>query len=713
MINIVTINSRCAQVLLWLLSSNKPITINDFSRKFKVSNTTVRYDLDIVDEFLSDNGFKPLIRKPNSGIMLVGSTNEKQGLTKLMKNLNLYYIILSKEERVSLILNELISQQDYVTINSIAEKLCVSRNTVIKDLENVREWLTKYNLALKSAPRHGIKVTGEEKYLRRAQIELLTENNGIVKSFSEIGSNPRKNIKSSNLLESFFKDIDMQYIEKCINIAEEELNVIFSDEAFAGLTIHIAIAIKRIQLKKDILMNKDELKSLEITKEFTVASNIAKMLEERFNITIPIDEIGYISIHLLGSNHSSSRVTESENWVELQILTNDIIQKVGSIIGNDLTGDSQLFRGIIEHLKPTIYRLSHDLTLKNPLLQEIKSTYRKLFEAVKTGLKSVENFTGKKLSDEEVGYFTMHFGAALERIKDKTSSKQNVLVVCATGMGTAEMLSSRIQSVFDVNIVGTIAKHQVKNMLNENKVDLIVTSVPIDEVGVTCVEVNPLLTEKDIEKLNHYIKRQGGTESAAVMDDILHTVKKYCKIMDYEGLVNGISKVLNVKSFVDKKEVKKPVLKDLLNEKTIKLNVEAKTWEDAVTAGGELLENDGSIKHEYIDAMINSVKEIGPYIVIAPGIAMPHARPESGVKKIGMSLITLSTPVNFGNKENDPVDIVVCLCAVDHSTHIKALSELVVLLEDNEKVKKIRMAKDVSDVQKLISDYNNKNNKGR
>ena len=86
MINIVTINSRCAQVLLWLLSSNKPITINDFSRKFKVSNRTVRYDLDIVDEFLSDNGFKPLIRKPNSGIMLVGSTNEKQGLTKLMKN---------------------------------------------------------------------------------------------------------------------------------------------------------------------------------------------------------------------------------------------------------------------------------------------------------------------------------------------------------------------------------------------------------------------------------------------------------------------------------------------------------------------------------------------------------------------------------------------------------------------------------------------------
>lgn len=711
-INIVIINSRCNQILLWLVNSNQPIKISDFSRKFEVSDRTIRYDLDIIDEFLYDNGFKPLIRKPNSGIMFVQSSNEKRKLIELMKKLNLYYVILSKEERANFILNELINQQDYVTINDIARKLCVSRNTIMKDLKNVRKWLMKYNLVLKSVPRHGIKIIGEERYLRRAQIELLTESNIIVKSFSKMEINLHKNVKLDSSIESFFKDIDMRYIEKCINIAEEELNTIFSDEAFEGLTIHIAIAIKRIQLKKDILMDKDELKSLEITKEFTVASNIAKMLEEHFNIIIPIDEIGYISIHLLGSNHSSSKDIESENWVELQILTNNIIQKVSSIIGYDFTADNQLFRGLIEHLEPTIYRLNHDLTLKNPLLRDIKSTYKELFQAVRIGLKSVENFTRKKLSDEEVGYFVMHFGAAFERFKNKTATKQNVLVVCATGIGTAEMLSSRIQSVFDVNIVGTVARHQVKNILNEKSVDLIITSVPIDDVGVICVEVSPLLTEKDIQKLNYYIKRQGRVEPATVMDNILLTIKKYCKIIDYKGLINDISKILNIKNFGDMKGVKQPVLVDLLNQKTIKLNVEAETWEDAVTAGGELLENNGCIEHEYINAMINSVKEIGPYIVIAPGIAMPHARPESGAKKIGMCLVTLSTPVNFGNKENDPVDIVVCLCAVDHSTHIKALSELVGLLGDTENVKKIRSAKNVSDVQKLIFDYDIKNNKG-
>ncbi len=704
--NIVTLNSRCVQLLLYLLDSTIPITIDSLSKKYKVSNRTIRYDLDIIDEFLNDNGFKLLIRKPNSGIMLMEDPDEKERLSGFMGKLNIYYIILSKEDRKSLILSELLGQQDYATINSIAEKLCVSRNTIIKDLEGVKRWLADYNLSIESIPKHGIRITGEEKYLRRAQIELLTESKGMLKSMAEMENDTQENTKSSSSLKSFFDDIDIQYIEECINTAEKELNTVFSDEAFVGLTIHIAIAVKRIQSKKEISMDKDELKSLEITKEFAVASNITKMLEERFGITISADETGYITIHLLGSNRSSSKVTESENWVELQILTNDVIQNVSTAIGNDLTGDGQLYRGLFEHLKPTIYRLNHDLTLKNPILDEIKSRYSELFEAVKTGLKPVEDFTGKKLSEEEEGYFAMHFGAALERIKDKTASKMNVLVVCATGVGTAEMLSSRIQSVFDVNIVGTAARHQVRDALKENKVDLIITSVPMEEPGVTCVEVNPLLTEKDIQRLDMHIKKHGRTGSAAVMNDILCTVKKHCKVVDYDGLAGDISRILNVNNIGDRKGVRQPVLKDLLNQKTIKLNVAAKTWEDAVTAGGTLLVNEGCIERRYVDAMINSVKEIGPYIVIAPGIAMPHARPEDGVKKIGMSLITLSQPVEFGNKENDPVDIVVCLCAVDHSTHIKALSELVGLLEDTEKVRKIRTAKNIGEVQNLIMDYN-------
>lgn len=126
------------------------------------------------------------------------------------------------------------------------------------------------------------------------------------------------------------------------------------------------------------------------------------------------------------------------------------------------------------------------------------------------------------------------------------------------------------------------------------------------------------------------------------------------------------------------------MLKELLSEDLIELNVDVSNWEDAVKIGGGLLEKQGLVENRYVSAMIDTVKELGPYIVIAPGIAMPHARPESGVNKVGISIITLKNPVNFGNKENDPVKIVISLCAVDHDSHIEALSELVKLLQNDE-----------------------------
>ncbi|VBB09716.1 phosphoenolpyruvate-dependent sugar phosphotransferase system eiia 2 [Lucifera butyrica] len=144
------------------------------------------------------------------------------------------------------------------------------------------------------------------------------------------------------------------------------------------------------------------------------------------------------------------------------------------------------------------------------------------------------------------------------------------------------------------------------------------------------------------------------------------------------------------------------MLKSWLTEKTIKVKIEVTDWEDAIRKGGELLEKDDSIESRYIDAMIDSVKEIGPYIVLAPGIAMPHARPEAGAKKIGISLLTLKEAVNFGNKEHDPVSIVVCLCAIDHSTHLTAMTELVKILGDDEKVKKIKAAENSREVIELF-----------
>ncbi|WP_432748633.1 PTS sugar transporter subunit IIA [Pectinatus frisingensis] len=148
------------------------------------------------------------------------------------------------------------------------------------------------------------------------------------------------------------------------------------------------------------------------------------------------------------------------------------------------------------------------------------------------------------------------------------------------------------------------------------------------------------------------------------------------------------------------------MLLDLLTKKTIKVNVNANDWEDAIRRGGELLKSTGIIGQNYIEAMVNNMKTLGPYIVIAPGIAMPHARPETDVKGLGLSLITLKHPIIFGNKDNDPVKLVFCLAASKESVHIEAIAELVSLLSNTKKIKQIELSNDVDTILKIITDSN-------
>lgn len=684
-----------------LINSNEPIKISELAKLFNVSSRTIRYDLDAIDEFLKYNNLPQLIRKPNVGVKFSELLEHRNKALSFLDTLSPYYYNLSQKERVNVILSELIQQRDYITINTLAEKLMVSRSTVISDLKKVKEWLEERGLYLKALPKYGVKVVGDEKQLRRAAIELLTEAIDIDKAL-DIVKAPfyGRSLGGSGQIAKLFEDIDIPYIEQCVQIAERELETIFSDAAFSGLVIHIAIAIKRIQLGKDIVMPKEELKALEMTKEFAVASNIAKMLEDRFNVSIPVDEIGYITIHLLGSNVAKPKTYLNENWIEYQLLTEKIIRNVSERIKENLLEDQQLFEGLLDHLRPTIYRLKHDLKLKNPILDEIKTNYRELFEIVRESLKPIEEYTGRNLNEEEIGYFVIHFGAAIER--KKTAISPNVLVVCSTGIGTAKLLSSRLQSVFDVHIIDTIAFHQIKEVLKDKKIDLIVSTIPLKCDEVKVVEVNPLLTDRDIEKLSKFLAKPQD-KRLDVVDELMEIINRHCVIKDREKLLEDLLIFFNIASYENRRGVVHPVLKDLLTKDTIKLNVEAKDWEEAVKIGGELLEKSGVVESRYIEAMIETVKDMGPYIVIAPGVAMPHARPNAGVKKVGMSLITLKNPINFGNKDNDPVKIVVSFAAVDNTQHLEALRQLVEVLANNELLKKIMDAKSEEEVVELIN----------
>jgi len=147
------------------------------------------------------------------------------------------------------------------------------------------------------------------------------------------------------------------------------------------------------------------------------------------------------------------------------------------------------------------------------------------------------------------------------------------------------------------------------------------------------------------------------------------------------------------------------LLQDLLSEDNVSFRYPAETWEDVIRHGGQLMVDAGFTDPTYTEAMIDVVRDMGPYIVLAPGLAMPHARPEMGTKQVGAALVTLEKPIDFGSPENDPVSVAIFLCAPNKDEHIQLLTDIATLFEDEEFLDAAVNFESIEDVQSFLAEH--------
>lgn len=143
-------------------------------------------------------------------------------------------------------------------------------------------------------------------------------------------------------------------------------------------------------------------------------------------------------------------------------------------------------------------------------------------------------------------------------------------------------------------------------------------------------------------------------------------------------------------------------LKELLTEDRIAIKVKAGNWEEAVRKVGQLMVDTGVVEDRYIDGMIRTTKELGPYIVIAPGLAIPHSRPEDGVIETCYAIAILESPVEFGNPDNDPVYALIALGAKDHDGHVEALQTVAEILMVPENLEALKFAGSKEEVMRIM-----------
>ncbi|WP_300002696.1 PTS sugar transporter subunit IIA [uncultured Cedecea sp.] len=147
------------------------------------------------------------------------------------------------------------------------------------------------------------------------------------------------------------------------------------------------------------------------------------------------------------------------------------------------------------------------------------------------------------------------------------------------------------------------------------------------------------------------------------------------------------------------------MLKNLLTTEVVQIVEQAKDWRDAVALSCQPLIENGSIEPRYVEAIYRSHEAIGPYYVVGPGIAMPHARPEEGANKLSLALTVIPSGVNFDADENDPVKLLIVLAATDSTSHIEIISQLAQLFDNEQDTQALLQATTVPEILSVIARY--------
>ncbi|EGQ7789819.1 PTS sugar transporter subunit IIA [Vibrio cholerae] len=147
------------------------------------------------------------------------------------------------------------------------------------------------------------------------------------------------------------------------------------------------------------------------------------------------------------------------------------------------------------------------------------------------------------------------------------------------------------------------------------------------------------------------------------------------------------------------------MLSELITSDVIRIYPNAADWKDAVQKSCQALIDNGAVEPRYVDAIFRSHEELGPYYVVGPSMAMPHARPEDGVNRLSLAITVIQQGVHFDSEGNDPVKMLVTLAATDSESHVGAIAQLAELFMNEEHVDQICNAQTIEDVLAVIKNY--------
>ena len=494
-----------------LLRHPRGLTAGGIADRLGVSARTVHRDLQPAQNFLASHGLK-LVRRSGRGLSVEGDLEAREQALEALRGMG--PVSLPPPERQRSLLSSLLVADQPIKLRALASRLKVAIGTVSRDLDEAETWLSELGLSLVRKRGSGVEISGKEGDRRRAIHRLISENldEGALLPYlqepeeSAGGSPPATDaIRTTDQLLGLVDEGRLRKVKFLAAATVRSLPYSIADDAFVGFTVHVALMIERRLQGGTFEMDDEMLQRLRKTDEYAYAKSLAEDIEESFDVAVPEEEIGYVTMHLRGTKlRENGGLQDYFETSDLEVASQvkALVRYVEDQTGVGLAGDSSLYTGLLAHIERAIHRLQENLSIHNPLLEDVKLDYPALFDLVSQGMEKV--FVQEDIPEEEVGFVAMHFGAALDRAQE--SFPRNVLVLCSSGIATSKMLASRLQRAFP----------QIQNIRNSSlfdledldigDFDLVVSTVPLSAPEDSYVQVQPLLPGNDVERIRNHLR---------------------------------------------------------------------------------------------------------------------------------------------------------------------------------------------------------------
>lgn len=537
----MSVSSRTRNILELLLRSERDLTASEIATEIHVSSRTVHRELAAVADVLREQGIE-LLRKSGTGIRVQGDKASLENLHRLVSTSN--DIEFSLDERQSYILCLLLRNDEPVKLFTLAHELKVTVATITNDLDELTEWVQKFNVELVRKRGYGVELSGKEERLReviRQLVKLRIDDAELIATRDERSLHPLD--RELFLLTG---KSEMANIENILWNWEAHWADRMSENSYTDLLIRLSIAIQRIRADRRVteLIAIDQTVNI-ILQDVLGAQRLTEELSDGLGLPICPAEIAYILTLLEHARQEDSVPFLGEDIILAQMVS-EVIQQVQHAMGVDYSGDLSLRDGLFHHMKVSLQRIYDGLSIRNPLLDQIQKDYMELYGVVR---KAVDRVSPKlHVPDEEIGFLVMHFGASQERIKQLRREVRAILV-CTSGIGSSKHLQIRLQKELpQIAIVDRVSWYEASR-ISEDTYDLIISTVDLPLDPLQYIKISPLLNLAEVEQLRSFIKvtTLGRQREETMMEGITPTQFGFEQLLSLKTTLDEI--VLLVKRF--------------------------------------------------------------------------------------------------------------------------------------------------------------------